>query len=711
MIAAGAETSVFSADSSSATLRRLLSPASIAVMGGKAAAEVIRQCRTLGYSGHIWPVHPTRDTMEGLPCFADVAALPGPPDAAFVAVPNVATVGVVRDLARRGAGGAICYASGFAEVGGEGVALQAELVRAAGNMALVGPNCYGLLNYLDGVALWPDQHGGQRVERGVAIVTQSGNIGLNLTMHRRHLPLACLITVGNKAGDGIDAIVNALLDDPRVTTIGLHIEGLDDVAAFSNVALKALARGVPLVALKAGSSELGARTTMSHTSSLAGPDALYQALFKRFGIARVFDVAQLLETCKFLHVHGGLQGRRIVSASCSGGEASLVADLAQAGGLEMPSLPESARLRLENVLGPKVTVANPLDYHTYVWGDAVASTETFGGLLDCNFDAHILVLDFPRADRCDASSWHTQLDAFIKAKDLASRNNHAPLVACVLSSLPEGMPDDVAAKLLSHGLSPMQGTAECISAIAQAAAFGQVRAALHDNLALRTPVALASGQGEILNEVRSKQALAAFGVAIPAGQTCSASEAPAVAQQIGFPVVAKAVSDTLAHKTEAGGVRLRLNSAAAVAGAVQAMSHLSDTFLIEKMEMGAVAEMIVGVQRNAQFGLSLTLGAGGIWVELLKDSVTLLFPVLRHEVVGALRSLRVRALLDGFRAQPAGDIDALVDAIMAIAAFADKNAQRLLELDVNPVLVLPMGRGVRAVDALIHQIPGSIKHA
>ena len=684
-------------------LKRLLAPRSIAVMGGGAAIEVIRQCRKLGFMGDIWPVHPKRTHMEGLPCFASVAELPGAPDAAFVAVPNIATVEVVRQLAERGAGGAICYASGFAEVGGEGVALQAELVRAAGSMALVGPNCYGLLNYLDGVALWPDQHGGARVERGVAIVTQSGNIGLNLTMQRRHLPLAYLVTVGNKAGDSIDRIIGALLDDPRVTTIGLHLEGLDDVAAFSRVAVRALERGVPLVALKAGSSELGARTTMSHTSSLAGADALYQALFKRLGIARVFDVGQLLETCKFLHVHGGLQGRRIVSASCSGGEASLVADLAQAHGLQMPALPPAAQQRLTRVLGNKVTVANPLDYHTYIWGDAAASTEAFSGLMDCGFDAHVLVLDFPRADRCDGSSWHTTLDAFIAAKHAAG--THA--VACVVSSLPEGMPDDVAAKLLANGLSPMQGTLDCVLAIGHAAHFGQVRGQAGSHLVLNAigPASRAASQHgaapRMLNEVQSKAALARFGVPVPKGGTCSAGASPALAQHIGFPVVVKAVSDTLAHKTEAGGVQLNLRSTDAVAQAVQGMAHLSDTFLVEAMEGGAVAEVIVGVQRDPQFGLSLTVGAGGIWVELLQDSATLLFPVLRSEVQALLMSLKIRPLLEGFRGQPAGDIDALVDAVMAIADYAQAHADTLEELDVNPVLVLALGRGVRAVDAMI----------
>jgi acetyl-CoA synthetase len=680
-----------------APLQRLFSPQSIAVFGGKAAAEVIRQCRKLGFSGDLWPVHPTRSEMEGLPCFADVAALPAAPDAAFIAVPAQATVDMVRLLAQRGTGGAICYASGFAEVGGEGVALQHDLVDAAGDMALIGPNCYGMLNYLDGVALWPDQHGGQRLERGVAIITQSGNIGLNLTMQRRALPLAYLITVGNKAGDSMDTLIAALLDDPRVTAIGLHIEGLDDVAAFSRVAIRALEKRVPLVALKAGSSELGARTTMSHTSSLAGPDKLYDALFARCGVARVFDVSTLLETLKFLHVHGGLRGNAIVSASCSGGEASLVADLAQAHGLSMPDLPSAAHDRLFKVLGDKVTVANPLDYHTYIWGDLAAQTECFAGMMDCGFDAHVLVLDFPRADRCDGSSWQTTLDGFVAAQQQTGA------AAVVLTSLPEGLPDGIGERLLAQGVAPMQGTADCMLAIAHAARIGAAQAHWQAVLPVMaaTPVTQQAA-GFMLNEVRSKHALHAFGLPIPNGACVPAHEAAKAAQRLGYPVVVKAVSDTLAHKTEAGGVKLNLKTAGEVQTAVASMTHLASDFLVEQMATDVVAELIVGISRDAQFGLALTLGAGGIWVELLQDAATLLLPVTRGDIHAALQSLKTWPLLTGYRGKTVGDVEALIDAISAIAAYAQAHAASLLELDVNPLLVLPQGRGVLAVDALIH---------
>jgi len=676
-------------------LRRLFSPRHIAVFGGNAAAEAIRQCRNLGFSGEIWPVHPRKESVEGLPCFADVASLPDAPDASFIAVPREATVEIVGELAKRGAGGAICYASGFAEVGGVGLELQQQLVKNAGAMALVGPNCYGMLNYLDGVALWPDQHGGERISRGVALITQSGNIGLNLTMQRRAMPLAYLITVGNKGGDSIESMVDALLSDPRVSVIGMHMEGLDDVAAFSKVALKALRQGVPLVALKAGSSALGAQTAMSHTSSLAGPDALYDALFARCGVARVKDPAGLIETCKFLHVHGPLAGKRMISASCSGGEASLVADLAQPRGLQMPPIPDAAAIRLRKVLGEKVTVANPLDYHTYIWGDLAAQTECFTGLMDCQFDAHLLVLDYPRLDRCSAQSWGTTVDAFVAAAQ--SGGNGATVVA----SLPEDLPEHFASALMHQNIAPMHGLPDCLDAIANAAAIGAAKKRLDQTLALPVVQDLVQEPEVLLDEAASKRALAAFGLPTPKGAVLAANDVCAYANALGYPVVLKAVSDQLAHKTEAGAVHLNLQNEEQVRAALEKMAGLSERFLVEQMAKGVVAEVIVGVQRDPQFGLSLTVGAGGVLVEILQDAVTLLFPVQRNNVRDALMALKMWPLLVGFRGRPPGDVEALIDVVMAVANFAERHAHQLLELDVNPVLVMAQGQGVLAVDALI----------
>ncbi len=680
-----------------APLLRLLKPTSIAVVGGTVAAEVVRQCRKIGFAGAVWPVHPRRSEIEGLPAYPSIDALPGVPDAAFVAVPREETIQIVRALAQRGAGGAVCYASGFAELGGEGILLQERLVDAAGEMALLGPNCYGVINYLDGCALWPDPLGGQRVERGVAILTQSGNVALNLTLQRHHLPIAYMVAVGNKAVTDIHDCIEAFLADPRVTAIGLYLEGLSDVSAFSKVAKRALAAGIPIVVVKAGSSRIGALLAASHTRSLAGADVLYNALFKRLGIARAGDLAEFLETLKLLHTLGPLPGKRVGSLSCSGGDALLMADLGQAFELEFPKLSVEVAASLSATLGPLVPINNPLDYQAYIWGDEVAMTACFAAMMAADLDVCVLVLDIPHEDGASAPGWDEVVNAFIAAK------GPRPVRAVLVASLPELLPSHVAERLVSAGIAPMQGLREVAAAIAAAAAFGAKFRALARVGALPAPTALLPGPAILIDEGAAKTALASFGLAIPAhGLASSPQECVAVANTIGYPVVAKAMAEGMAHKTEAQGVKLNLANSFAVHEAAAELALRFSRFLVEKMVTDGLAELIVGVTRDEQFGLALTLGAGGVWVELLADSATLLLPAGREEIVEALRSLKVFALLDGYRGRPRAELGPIVDAIEAIAAFALANADRLLELDVNPLIVGQ--HGVSAVDALLRMI-------
>ncbi|MFF7655620.1 acetate--CoA ligase family protein [Streptomyces sp. NPDC007983] len=675
-------------------LRRLLSPRHIAVFGGDTAAGAIRQCRRTGFTGTIWPVHPRRTSIEGLPCYPNASALPEPPDASFLAVPRDATVEVLAELAARDAGGAVCHAAGFAEDGPTGARWQREFVRAAGRMAVIGPNCVGTLDYLDGAALWADQHGGRRVDRGVAVITQSGNIGQNLTMQRRSMPLARLMTVGNAAVTGVAELVEALLDDPRITAIGLHLEGIDDPAGLSRAAVRALHRRVPIVVLKTGRSELGGRANLSHTSSLAGSDVLCDAFFRRLGMARVHQVATFLETLKYLHVHGARPGARIASASCSGGEASLLADLAHDHDVALPPFPHDTARRLDQVLGERVSVANPLDYHTYIWGDFDAQRDCFRAYLTTGFDMHLLMLDFPRADRCSPEAWQTTLDAYLAAR------RHAGAPACVVSSLPEGLPDPVRTRLLDEGVAPMQGIAECLAAIAAARQVGLAHVAA-DTVQPLEPATEPGAEALPLDEWQGKRALAEWGVPVPAGAMATAETAAEVARDIGFPVVVKAASEAIAHKSDVGGVHLGLTGEEHVRDAVAGMAGLSRRFLVERMVRGAVAELIVGVHRDPQFGPALTIGAGGTMVELLDDAVTLLLPVRRDEIHAALRSLRIWPLLNGFRGQPPGDVEAVVGTVTAVADYARGHAHTLVELDINPLLVLPGHGGVVAADVLI----------
>ncbi len=679
---------------SRSALARLLSPRSLAVIGGREAAEVIRQCERIGFQGEIWPVNPKRPEVAGRKSFASLADLPGVPDASFIAVPREVTIESVATLAKMGAGGAVCYASGFAEVGGDGINAQARLVAASGEMALLGPNCYGLLNYLDGAALWPDQHGGLAVQRGVAIITQSGNIGLNLTMQARSLPLAYLISAGNKAKGDLGEMIDTLLDDERVTAIGLHIEGLDDIERFSKAALRALDQGVPLVAIKTGRSEAGAALTMSHTSSLAGSDQLFDALFARFGIGRTKDVGTFLETLKLLHVHGPLSSRTVSSMSCSGGEAGLVADLASDAGLPTPPLTKDAEAKLFEALGPKVPLANPLDYHTYIWGDLEASTATFSAMLGAGYGMNLLILDFPRGDRCDASSWDVTLQAFENAQKATGAK------AALVASMPESLPESVGQRMIASGIAPMQGLSECMEAIRIAADIGAVRARERE-APLKRASSVEVERAHMLDEPTGKATLKSFGLTVPKGEVVAIADAAQAAERIGFPVVVKAVSDTIAHKTEAGAVNLNLKSASEVEMAGKAMADLSDRVLVEAMQSGIVAEMIIGVTRDPLFGPTLTFGSGGILVELLKDAASLLLPTSREAVEHAFDQLKLAHLVEGFRGRAKGDRQAAIDAIMAVASYAERERDTLVELDVNPVLILE--QDAVAVDAMIRK--------
>lgn len=675
-----------------AALRRLLQPKSVVVIGGDSAAEVIRQCRKVGYDGELWALNPRRDELAGIPCVASVADLPGVPDASFVAAPPDATLDIVRDLAASGAPGAVCFAAGFAETGSLGAERQKALRVAAGDMAIIGPNCHGFINYLDGVALWPDQHGSKRCERGVALIAQSGNIAINLTMQKRSVDFSYVISVGNNSALGMHDYIEALLEDPRVTAIALHIEGLDDIAAFSRAAIHALEKGVPIVALKAGRSARGAEITMSHTGSLAGPDKLYSALFKRLGIARCDTMAQFLETMKFLSMVGPLPAATIGSLSCSGGDASIVADNAELLEIETPAFSPASAKTLKDLLGPNVNVSNPLDYHLYIWGDCDKLTACFTDVLSNNYACSLLVLDYPPGDDNDDGNWQTAERALINAVTATGQR------AVVVSSLPETMSDAVRSRLKLAGLTPMQGIEDCLFAVKAAARVGEAQRRWQSVLPL-TVVAAPTHTGKLLNEWDSKQMLVKHGIEVPSGKLCAAKDVVAAAELIGYPVVLKAVADDLAHKSEAGAVRVGIDDSQSLQAAIDEMPDRFDQFLVEKMVGPVVAELIVGVSRDATFGLTLLIGSGGTLVELVDDTVSLLLPVNREDISAALASLKASRLIRSYRGQQAGDMDAVIAAIEAIAAFATDHGEQLHELDVNPLIVTP--DAAVAVDALI----------
>lgn len=661
-------------------MQRLLNPQSIAVIGGGAwCAQVIAQAKEFGFQGGIWPVHPKADQIAGTPCFRTLQDLPAAPDASFVGVNRHLTVDIVGQLSAMQAGGAVCFASGFAEAATEdpgSADLQNKLVQAADEMLILGPNCYGFINALDGALLWPDQHGCSRVDKGVAVLTQSSNIAINLTMQQRALPIAYAVTCGNMAQTSQAQIANALLDDLRVTAIGLHIEGFGNLREWEALAGKAYEKNVPLVAIKVGASDQAQQATISHTASLAGSDAGGQAVLDRLGIARVRTLPDLLETLKLLHCVGPTRSNNIASISCSGGEASLIADMAVTRDVIFPPLTPAQKERLADVLGPMVSLGNPLDYHTYIWRNQDAMSQAWAGMTGEDIAMTLSIVDYPTTDPAD---WTCATGA---ALDVHAATR-APFG--VVASLPELMPLDVAQQLMDGGVVPFMGLSEALAAVEAAAKCKAPNA---------IPICLPGTEKAIrtLTEETAKAALAAHGIAVPQSWS-DVNDIPATVQG---PFAVKGTG--LAHKSEANAVRLNIPRAQITETANEIGTP---GILIEEMITEGVAELLIGVTRDAAHGFVLTIGAGGILTEVMRDCRSLLLPIAGDDIASALNDLQITLLLRGYRGKPAAHIDSIIAAIIALQSYVLANADTVTEVEVNPLICTPT-RAV-AADALIRK--------
>ena len=670
-------------------LTRLLKPKSIAVIGGGAwCASIISAAKQIGFDGPLHPVHPTGKQIAGHKSLRSLEEVPGPIDAAFIGVNRHATLDVVAQLRRLKAGGAICFASGFSEAAAEDAAaqdLQAALIEAAGEMPILGPNCYGFVNAFDGCAIWPDQHGCSRVQRGVAILTQSSNIAINLTMQNRGLPIGYMLTCGNQAQTAQTDIALQLLDDERVTAIGLHIEGFGNLRGWEALAQKARTKGVTLIALKSGVSQQAQAAAVSHTASLTGSDTGADAFLQRLGIRRARSLPVFLESLKLAHQFGPLSSNRIASISCSGGEAALAADTAQGTGLIFPPLNPRQAKDLSAALGPMVAMANPLDYHTYIWRDQAAMTQAWAAMADDEIAMTLLVSDYPRADLCDASDWECVTQAAIEA----TRRTGRPFA--VVASLAELLPEQTAKTLMDHGVGAIHGLDHGLEALD----------VMSRPMAPPAEPVLLPGidrDAELIDEQSAKLALAAHGLTIPPSVVVTdRSTAGQAAADIGFPVALKTLG--LAHKTGANGLALGLNTRAEVEIAAPRLAD--GPLLVERMVAGTLVEVLVGVTRDPAHGFVLTLGAGGTMTDVLRDRASLLIPATRTGVTARLKDLNIAPLLEGFRGNPPVDLDALLAAIDAVQAYVLANAERVEEVEINP-LICTQDNAI-AADALIRK--------
>jgi acyl-CoA synthetase (NDP forming) len=687
-------------------ISRLLEPRSVAVIGAsgdaaKTAGRPVAYLRKHGFAGEIYPVNPKLDRIGELPCFRDVAALPGVPDVGIVLLGVERAHQAVRDLSARGCPAAIVLASGYAEAGEEGLHRQAQLLQAAGPMRLLGPNTIGLVNLTRNIVL--SATGALEMDRfpvgETAVVSQSGGI-LGALLSRaaaRGIGLSKLVSTSNEADLELSDFVEALVDDEATRVIALYIETIRHPAKFRAAALRAALAGKPIVAFKIGRSEAGARAAVSHTGALAGADRMYDALFRQLGIIRAQTFGELLDIPAALATGRTLHGRRVAILTSTGGAGALVSDSLGVTGFETPA-PDTATVQAMAALQPGEHAAldrNPVDV-TLAGLQPDFLRGTIRALLSSpRYDALIIIV---------GSSSLAQPELMAGAIRDCLPLSEKPVLAYVSPHAPA-----VASLLMQRGVPAFAAAEGCTAALAGLLQAAQRRLpAQHE---AGEPVVTGELPGGWLDEVQAKQLFARFGVpGVREAVVHTPGQAEQAARALGGRVVIKVLCEGMAHKSEVGGVALNVppeeagRRLEALADTVQERAGTRPArFVVQEMVRDGV-ELILGLRRDP-LGVAVMLGLGGVTAELFDDTSLRMLPpgaaLPREEALSMARELRAWPLLDGYRGAPKADVQALADAVVAFSRMATQLGDMLVEAEINPIFVLPSGQGVRAADALV----------
>lgn len=653
-----------------------------------------------GFDGNIWHINPRNYSEDEF--YDALNKLPVIPDSAYVAVPSEQTISVVRTLAKIGVYGCVCYASGFAEMGEEGAELQNKLVKAAERMVILGPNCFGLIDYRIGLYFWLGEIPAKRKGKGIAIVSQSGAIAEFVAMQRREAPIVSIVSVGNQANLSLEQIVEAILQDDDVNTIGLVIEGIIDVDFFAGVAKKAFDESIPITVLKVGNSKIGSEIAKWHTGNLVSRSDLYGAYFSQLGIVQVNSVEQFLETTKFLSMSGKLKSNKIASITVSGGQAAMIADKAIELGIEHPSLTRQQIKRLQSYLPKYANVINPLDITTEVMSNKQKLESICNIFAIGNVDAITMSVD---AHNSVNAPFSAEVLSMLEA--LASAVKNAGKVGIVNSELQETMPDFVKKRAIALGLIPIQGLDQMLTAISNAAVLEKFETRYTSGTVLNSginPNKTKIDTRLYLDEFEAKTLVNKFGIFVPKGVKKEGKDLVEAARELGFPVALKLLSSKPLHKSENFGIVTNLHDEESLTQALDKIklhNPSESTFLVEEMVLDVVGELLVSISFDSKFGCYLTIGSGGIHAEVLSDTVTLILPATRQSLLHSLGSLKCFPILSGYRNHPEGDIQSVVNTIENLIALVNENPPGSLEVEINPLLVLPRGRGAIAGDVVI----------
>lgn len=690
-------------DISEAGLGGLFNARSIALVGATERSvwsnTAFANCGTVGFDGKLHLVNAKGGTIYGAAAATSCAAIGEQVDAALLMVPGAALEGALDDLQSAGIGHAVVLSSGFAELGEEGAERQLQLVacaRARG-IRLMGPNTLGFVNLGAGVSIWTSALP-QVVKGSIAVVSQSGATGSYISAYaaQQGLGLSFLAATGNEADIRVDDVVHFLADDPATSCMLLFLESVRNADALRAAADRALEAGKPLVAIKIGTSETTAKAALAHTGSLVGDDRVFEAACRRYGIIRARSIDEAVATVGLMSQVRPRPGK-LTLVSISGGICEISADRAESVGAPLLEFDGALKDRLAVILPDFGTPHNPLD----VTGAAMLKPEIFSGCIEAlaqcdDVGLSVCLFDAPEAD--DAG-----LGLKI-AEQIADGADRGQAPTLMMSVTPKPVTVAVRAAMADRGLPYVgSGLDQGLCAVGNAMRWVSQRGSRRARDGGRPALSI-----RIQTEREALAFLEGQGVpVVPVRLACGAAEAADIAQALGGPVAMKISSPAIAHKTEVGGVALRLEGAEAVSGAYREMMRRVarqrpdaevEGVLIAPMRSDGV-ELFVGVLRDPQWGATITVGLGGIWVELLKDTSIRLLPVDRDDVLEMLDELRGVRILDGFRGSPAVNRVALADAIVAIGAAALALGPELETLEVNPLFA--RGDIVEALDALV----------
>ena len=701
-------------------LRRVLNPRSVAVIGASDSTEkfggrVMNFVVKHGFEGAVIPVNPSASTIRGIRAYAAIGDAPGPVDVALLAVPNAHIASAVEACGAAGVAACVVLTADFAELGNEGEARQNDLVQAAQRhgVRLIGPNCLGFINPALRLALTSSI--ALAIEPmpvgGIGLVSQSGSLMAALISHAQDLGtgFSAAISVGNQADLEICDFIEYFLEDPATHAICAYLEGLKDAPRFIALAARCRAARKPLLVVKAGQSDAGARITRSHTASLAGSDAAWTAACNDHAVTLLDDPEALIQCADFLIRFGPPRGDGIAALSPSGGTIAVTADRIAAAGLRLAQLGDATQRALHEIV-PVSRPVNPLDVGGLAREAGLASAQTCYELLASDPDTAVMLI---------VAATTPQLEAKVRLwAELALAHGKPTAILLTPGTLIDG------ARTILRDL-------HCPFTNRMDDALRVVKAAVAYGAALDTPlpvpvepadfgnIAAFTAPAPELTETETKQLLALAGIPVTTDRLVrTVTDAVAAARTAGYPVVLKLSSRTLTHKSDVGGVQLNLRSDDDVRRAWQrivdklAAIEPNSTLecVIQPMITGGT-ELIVGTRWDAQFGALVMVGAGGIWAESLRDTQCALAPVTAERARALVRQLRIWPMLAGGRGRPAADVDKLADVIVRVSWLAAKLKSRLAELDINPLLVKPAGQGAIALDARATLYPSNLSKA